>query len=236
MQIVALLVLLALCCSVVASERKMPSSKRKSMVDLASSNDDGVPTDLDSPVLTTEPLGVSEVVEKEKINSQDVNSDERVCNLRGKGREYLSRKDYNNAARCYAAVLQIIEGIGGVESGVLRRRCCLTLAECEIKVGQLERAVSLCSEVIEEVSTKLSSSSFSNSNNVNNINANVNRDEIEATADKEKEKEEDMRQAMGKAHFRRGVSLSRLGHHKVALLDLQVCLEDGVIEGAITLY
>ena len=70
--------------------------------------------------------------------------------LRNIGKRYLSTRQYNKAATCYAAVLQVIEGVGGTESGELRRRCCLTLAECEIKTGNLYAAIARCTEVIEE--------------------------------------------------------------------------------------
>ena len=70
--------------------------------------------------------------------------------LRTEGRARLQSREYEQAADCYAAIIQKLEGIGGDEAGDLMRRCCLTLAECEIKLGNLYDAVARCSEVINE--------------------------------------------------------------------------------------
>jgi tetratricopeptide (TPR) repeat protein len=70
--------------------------------------------------------------------------------LRNKGKHYLVNGEYNQAADCYAAILQNLEGAGGPEAGHLMRRCGITLAECEIKLGNLFDAVARCTEVIDE--------------------------------------------------------------------------------------
>lgn len=70
--------------------------------------------------------------------------------LRNKGKLHLLKGKYDEAADCYAAVLQSLEGTGGDEVGELMRRCGLTLAECEIKLGNLYDAVARCSEVIDD--------------------------------------------------------------------------------------
>jgi len=79
-------------------------------------------------------------------NDIDIKSEK----LRGKGRVSLSRKEYESAASFYSAAIQVIEGIGGEKSAELRRRCCLTLAECDLKTGNHLQAIARCSEVIEE--------------------------------------------------------------------------------------
>ena len=79
-------------------------------------------------------------------NDIDIKSEK----LRGKGRVSLSRKEYESAASFYSAAIQVIEGVGGEKSAELRRRCCLTLAECDLKTGNHLQAIARCSEVIEE--------------------------------------------------------------------------------------
>ena len=129
--------------------------------------------------------------------------------LRNIGKSYLSAKQYSSAAQCYAAVLQVMEGVGGNESGELRRRCTLTLAECEIKSGNLYAAIARCSEVIEECPEF---------------------DDIEPVGEEEEETVSNhdvnsLRHALGQAYYRRGVSLSRLDEPELALLDLQEALK-----------
>lgn len=70
--------------------------------------------------------------------------------LRSQGKLHLLHGKYDEAADCYAAVLQSLEGTGGDEVGETMRRCGLTLAECEIKLGNLFDAVARCSEVIDD--------------------------------------------------------------------------------------
>ena len=90
-------------------------------------------------------------------SDEDLRSESNVQLLRSTGHYYLRLKDYKGAAKYYSAILQLYEGIGGSESRDVRRRCCLTLAECEIKMGNFMHAISLCSEVIEEASLILES-------------------------------------------------------------------------------
>ena len=123
-----------------------------------------------------------------------------VKSLRNKGLFYLSNRDYNNAARCYAAVLQVTEGQAGLETGQLRRRCSLTLAECEIKLGNLDSAIALCSQVLEEM-PPLSSGQHVLTSGVEDL--------------------EEMRRAYGKAHYRRGVALDRRNLPHLALYELR---------------
>ena len=122
--------------------------------------------------------------------------------LRNIGRSYLSTKQYGKAASCYAAVLQVMEGVGGTESGELRRRCGLTLAECEIKSGNLYAAIARCSEVIDECPS---------------IDDGDSMDEEEEKFDERRK----LRQVLGQAYYRRGVALSRLDEPDLALLDVQ---------------
>ena len=130
--------------------------------------------------------------------------------LRNIGKRYLSTKQYNKAATCYAAVLQVIEGVGGTESGELRRRCCLTLAECEIKTGNLYAAIARCTEVIDECPE------------IATVDLEIDNEDTEATLDEESYITDDhiLRQVLGQAFYRRGVALSRLEEPDLALLDL----------------
>ena len=127
--------------------------------------------------------------------------------LRNIGRSYLSTKQYGKAASCYAAVLQVMEGVGGTESGELRRRCGLTLAECEIKSGNLYAAIARCSEVIEECP------SLDDEDTMDEESSKIKEGNFD-----EKNK---LRQVLGQAYYRRGVALSRLDEPDLALLDVQ---------------
>ena len=131
--------------------------------------------------------------------------------LRDVGKSFLSTKQYSKAALCYAAVLQVIEGVGGAESGELRRRCGLTLAECEIKSGNLYAAIARCSEVIEECPDIV---------DIEPTDEDQFSRETEITTEMGK-----LRQALGQAFYRRGVSLKRLDEPELAMLDLQEALK-----------
>lgn len=131
--------------------------------------------------------------------------------LRDVGKSFLSTKQYCKAALCYAAVLQVIEGVGGIESGELRRRCGLTLAECEIKTGNLYAAIARCSEVIDECPEI--------------IDIAPTYDEQTSTMPEKATELWRLRQALGQAFYRRGVSLKRLDEPELALLDLQEALK-----------
>ena len=137
------------------------------------------------------------------INHNDI--DIKSEKLRGKGRISLSRKEYDSASYYYSAALQLIEGIGGEKSAELRRRCCLTLAECDIKLGNHLQAIARCSEVIEEAPDI----------NNNDNNNDDNNDKI---------KYEKLKQALGKAYFRRGLSLQSLEKPQLALIGIIIII------------
>jgi hypothetical protein len=122
------------------------------------------------------------------------------------GKIHLSAKEYGKAKLCYAAVLQIIEGDGGTATDELRRRCGLTLAECEIKTGQLFPAIARCTEVIEECPN------------------------IEESSDGEGQTDavqrERLRLALGKALYRRAVAFNKLSKPELALVDLKAALNN----------
>lgn len=144
---------------------------------------------------------------------EKVSADEKIDILRMKARKCLARQDYNRAANCYAGILQLNEGKGGFEAGELRRRCCLTLAECEIKVGKLEHAISLCTEVIDEMAVRL--------DEMNQSSTGGDSSENSGKEAEQKLSEVELKEYLGKAYYRRGVSLARLDHHDIAMLDLQ---------------
>lgn len=159
--------------------------------------------------------------------------DGRIAKLREKGKWFLSKRDYASAAGYYIAVLQIIEGIGGKESGSMRRRCSLTLAECEIKVGNWHNALARCSEVIEESYLRTSSapaaptlSTARTSDSAQGESEEIASNADEKTASKDtvrtaNEEHDELRLAVGKAYYRRGVSLDKLGLPHLALCDLR---------------
>ncbi len=161
-------------------------------------------------------IEASSVAEEAKIQESEEKAsvDAKIDIIRMKARKFLGKQDYNKAANCYAGILQLNEGKGGFKAGELRRRCCLTLAECEIKVGKLEHAISLCTEVIDEMSAYL-----------DKINQNTTGSSIPSESsenDSEKQLNEiELKEYLGKAYYRRGVSLARLDHYDIAMLDLQ---------------
>jgi len=118
----------------------------------------------------------------------------------------------------------LIEGIGGQESEELRRRCCLTLAECELQEGQFYCTIARCSEVIEEAPLDAKSLYTDRLlDEVKSINDTVgsttyNQTEIYNKTDK-------LRASLAKAFYRRGISLNRLEKPQLAILDLQKAKE-----------
>lgn len=150
--------------------------------------------------------------------------DERIDKLKWKGRKYLTQKKYKYAAKYYSAVLQLIEGIGGQESEELRRKCCLTLAECELQEGQFYCTIARCSEVIEEapIDTKILTTDKLpvNTGSMNDTTSSTgyNSTETDNKIDK-------LRASLAKAFYRRGISLNRLEKPQLAILDLQKAKE-----------
>jgi len=141
------------------------------------------------------------MVDTNFLKDEDIS--ENILTLRQKGMQLLSLKDYKNAAKYYSASLQLMDGIGGLENGNLRRRCALTLAECEIQCGNYYNAINACSQIIDE-SPILAYSSSKNSNSSSS-----------EVFDKL------ISQALGKAFYRRGISLVKLNQHQLALNDLK---------------
>lgn len=141
--------------------------------------------------------------------------------LRDVGKSYLSSKQYSKAALCYSAVLQVIEGVGGKESGEIRQRCSLTLAECEIKLGNLYSAIARCSEVIDE-SPDLPFL------DVDTSALNIGSDAAESASTSlqplNNEEYERLSKFLSQARYRRGVALFRLDEPELALIDLHEAL------------
>lgn len=121
----------------------------------------------------------------------------KINSLRSLGKAYLSSHSNEEAIQCYSAILQIVEGLDGEESFELRRRCGLTLAECELRAGRPPRAVARCSEVIEESTNYDESQNYS----LNKV---------------------DLLKTLGRAHYRRGVSLKKLDLLRLALVDMKL--------------
>jgi tetratricopeptide (TPR) repeat protein len=141
--------------------------------------------------------------------------------LRSVGKTYLSSKQYSKAALCYSAVLQVVEGVGGVESGEIRQRCSLTLAECEIKLGNLYSAIARCSEVIDECPDLpvLDAASIASDTTGSDVESTSTSRQQVPTADMEK-----LTKCLSQARYRRGIALFRLEEPELALLDLQEAL------------
>lgn len=122
-----------------------------------------------------------------------------IPKLKSKGKEYLSAKKFDLAASCYSAILQVTEGTGGKESLEVRRKCGLTLAECEIKLGNLRNAIARCSEVIDDEPNL-----------------------VELTL--ENDDEDEVKVTIGKAFYRRAIAFKRLKMNNLALLDFKSCI------------
>lgn len=134
----------------------------------------------------------------------------KINNLRRKGRTSVKNKQYQSAIQCYSAILQIVEGVSDEEYSCIRRRSALTLAECEVKVGNLRKAIARFSEVINEA--PLSHDRWSTSYSPNSTGS------IDHT-------DSEISRAIAKALFRRGLSMKQLNYHYYALLDLQESLK-----------
>jgi tetratricopeptide (TPR) repeat protein len=143
------------------------------------------------------------------LNTNNQLDSTKIHELRLKGKSYLLSQDYEKAAECYSAILQVVEGIGGEESAEVRRRCSLTLAECEVKLGNLYNAIARCSEVIDE-SPKFSQEIFNSSIEI--VNSTVVESKI------------NLKLAIGKALYRRGIALKRMNKSLLALLDFKESL------------
>lgn len=136
------------------------------------------------------------------INIPDQSNYNRIESLRKQGKELLFQKSYAKAYRYYAAVLQLAEGFGDIKHRDIRKRCILTLADCDMKAGRLHEAVARCTDFIEEFSPRLAKENItdnSESFGVDNV-------------------------SLAKALYRRGVSLVRLGRTDLALFDLRAAV------------
>lgn len=116
--------------------------------------------------------------------------------LRDRGKGLLSVRSYEKASDYYAAVLQIVEGVGGPETVEIRRRCFLTLADCEIKLSRYNEAIARCTELIDESPSVL----------VEGSNEKINSN---------------LQESLGKAFYRRGIALMHLNKSTLALLDFK---------------
>jgi hypothetical protein len=138
-----------------------------------------------------------------------VSSGKLIEQLRTRGRLNLLNGDYNSAADCYSAILQKLEGVAGDEAVELMRSCGLTLAECEIRLGNFLDAVARCTEVIDETPPIPDTST-----------------DIEETLVTSVETLQ-LQQTLGRAFYRRAVAFHRLSLPQFAYLDLlraEACL------------
>ena len=134
-------------------------------------------------------------------------TDLNVKQLREMGKVYLNSKDYKRAAQYYSAVIQTIEGHNGNFYADLRRRCLLTLAECEIRNGNLFHAIARCSEILNECPDP--SAALDAVNNLSSL---------------EDHDTDFLQNVMSKAFFRRGISLLKLNKPHLAVVDLNTSL------------
>ena len=147
-------------------------------------------------------LGASVTSEaKAAVFSNDLHV--KIDALRATGKGMLGTKDYSKAINYYSAILQLVEGIHGEEAIEMRRRCGLTIAECELKNGQLQNAIARCSEVIDE---------FNNE-----------KDEkaLEEKKSSNPQEYQQLMKAMAMAHCRRALALKLLDKVNLASLEIK---------------
>lgn len=171
----------------------------------------------DSSSPSTEPMRYSSARISSHTGSNDDDVLVKINNLRRKGRTSVRNKQYQSAIQCYSAILQIVEGVSDEEYSCIRRRSALTLAECEVKVGNLRKAIARFSEVINEAPLSVdrwsASSSSSYSSSSSNSTGSIDHTDSEIS------------RAIGKALFKRGLYMKQLKYHYYALLDLQESLK-----------
>ena len=76
--------------------------------------------------------------------------EEKLRHLRKVGIQVIKRKDYEQALRCYSALVQLYEGLPGQKMAWYRMQCGITLAECHMHLGNTEEAIARFSDVIDE--------------------------------------------------------------------------------------
>lgn len=134
-------------------------------------------------------------------------SDPSVRHLREVGKASLDSKDYVRAAQYYSAIIQALENDNGSESEDLRRRCYLTLAECEIQNGNLFHAIARCSDILNECpdpSVAIKNLSSARPSDIKGMWF--------------------LHNVMSKALYRRGISLLKLNKPHLAVIDLNTSL------------
>lgn len=152
-------------------------------------------------------------IDEAKLLSSKISSN--VKQLRSKGMIYLAKKNYKKAAKYYSASLQLMEGISGEELGHLRKRCALTLAECELKSGQLYHTIITCSDIIDESPV------------IDDINSNDNSSSLigqqpETISTQFNGEYDFLNKVLGKAYYKRGLSLDKLNQTVLAIADYKV--------------
>lgn len=102
----------------------------------------------------------------------------------------------------------LVEGVKGTRATEIRRRCGLTLAECEMKLGKYPRAVARCSEVIEEAAVEVHDFDPTNNKSKNNT-----------------KRSKSLLRSLALAHYRRAICLKQLNKLSLAMIDLRAALK-----------
>lgn len=123
-----------------------------------------------------------------------------IARLRNAALLNLQQKNYENASKYYTAILQLVEGLGDDYSTDMRRRCGLTLAECDLKCYRYHSAIARCSEIISEFGNYICTGDHKT--NASSINAAM------------------VQKTLGTAHFRRATALKLLKKSKWSQVDL----------------
>jgi tetratricopeptide (TPR) repeat protein len=136
---------------------------------------------------------------------------EQIDILRSLGKQAQQQSNFDEAIQYYSAILQLVEGLSGVEAYEWRRRCGLTLAHYELKRGNFQSAIARCTEVIDEssnyLSTKIPRKSKSSS---------IKKQDQSSFEGNEQQ----LKESLQKAYQRRSQALKSLQKVKFAELDL----------------
>ena len=128
----------------------------------------------------------------------------KVTKLNEHGKSSMKLNQYNNALWYYSGIMSSLEGITGFKATQIRRRCGLSLADCEIKRNCFKRAIARCSEVILDITndfpddSQLSSKSFS---------------------------KKSLLRTLALAHYKRAVALKLLELNHFSIIDLRDALK-----------
>jgi tetratricopeptide (TPR) repeat protein len=131
----------------------------------------------------------------------------KITKLNDFGKHCLVKKQYHNAQWYFTAILSLTDGLKGQKGSNIRRKCGLSLAECELKTGRYQRAIARCTDVIVEASNDVEESFLQS-----------NLSKIPAA-------KKSLLRSLALAHFKRAVALKYLEKPQLSMIDLKEALD-----------